>query len=90
MSTRTAKTRLSRDEIRARLEESALCDPGDGSAILATLGDIARSGNMCELARATGLTSRGLYKALSPNGNPTIGTILRVTKALDLQVKITA
>ena len=90
MSTIIAPAPLSRDEIRTRLEAAAMRDPGDGSAILSTLGDIARTGNMRELARETGLSRECLRQTFSPGGNPTLRTILRVTKALDLQVKITA
>jgi len=37
---------------------------------------------MSQLARDTGLTREGLYKALSPEGNPTFSTVAKVAKAL--------
>ena len=60
-------------------------DPGDGSLIRAALGDIARARSMTQLARDTGLAREGLYKALSPDGNPEFATIMKVVKALGLK-----
>ena len=41
-------------------------DPGDGSVVRAALNDIARAQGMTQLARETGISREGLYKALSP------------------------
>ena len=60
-------------------------DPGDGSLIRRALGDIARARSMTQLARDTGLAREGLYKALSPEGNPEFTTIMKVVKALGLK-----
>jgi len=40
---------------------------------------------MGELAKATGLTREGLYKALSKDGNPRLDTVLKVMHALGLK-----
>lgn len=61
-------------------------DPGDGSLIRAALGDIARARGMAQLARDTGLTREGLYKALAPEGNPEFSTVVKVVKALGLRL----
>ncbi len=61
-------------------------DPGDGSLIRAALGDIARARGMSQLARETGLAREGLYKALSPEGNPEFSTVMKVIKALGLKL----
>ena len=61
-------------------------DPGDGSLIRAALGDIARARGMSQLARDTGLTREGLYKALSAEGNPEFATVMKVIKALGLKL----
>lgn len=61
-------------------------DPGDGSLVRAALNDIARVRGMAQLARDTGLTREGLYKALSPTGNPEFSTVLKVIKALKIQL----
>ena len=79
-----------REDVRYYLEAAADEDPGDGSLIRAALNDIARTQNMSQLAREVGMTREGLYKALSDKGNPTFATVLRITRALGMQLRITA
>jgi probable addiction module antidote protein len=64
-------------------------DPGDGSLIRSALGAISRARGMSQLARDTGLTREGLYKALSAEGNPEFTTIIKVIKALGLRLHVT-
>lgn len=78
------------EDARLYLEACAEQDPGDGSLIRAALSDIARSGNMSRLAREIGMSREGLYKALSENGNPSFATVVRIARALGMQVRITA
>ncbi len=78
-----------REDARLYLEACAEEDPGDGSLIRAALNDIARAGNMSRLARDAGMSREGLYKALSEDGNPSFATVMRVARALGLQVRIT-
>jgi probable addiction module antidote protein len=59
--------------------------PDDAALLAAALGDIARARGMMGVARATGLTREGLYKALSKDGNPSLGTVLKVMRALGLK-----
>lgn len=61
-------------------------DPGDGSLIRAALNDIARARGMTQLARDSGLSREGLYRALSADGNPEFATILRVVRALGIRL----
>lgn len=70
--------------LAAALEEA----PGDAAFITNALGTVARSRNMSQLARDTGLTREGLYKALSPDGNPSFGTVLKVMHALGVQLTV--
>ena len=77
-------------DIRLYLEACAEEDPGDGSLIRAALNDIARAQNMSQLARDIGMTREGLYKALGENGNPSFATVMRITRALGMQLRITA
>jgi len=65
-------------------------DPGDGSLIRAALNDVARAKGMTQLARDTGLTREGLYKALSASGNPEFSTMLRVMRALGMALHVAA
>ena len=78
----------SREDARLYLEACAEEDPGDGSLIRAALNDIARTGNMSRLARDAGMSRKGLYKALSEDGNPTFATVLRITRALGMRLRI--
>ncbi len=61
-------------------------DPGDGSLVRAALNDIARARGMSQLARDTGLTREGLYKALSATGNPEFSTVFKVIRALKIKL----
>jgi probable addiction module antidote protein len=61
-------------------------DAGDGRLIRAALNDIARARGMSQLARDTGITREGLYRALSAKGNPELATILRIIKALGMKL----
>ncbi len=67
--------------------EACLEEAGDDTAfILHALGVIARARNMSQLARDTGLTREGLYKALSSDGNPTFATVAKVAKSLGFKL----
>ncbi len=70
--------------LEACLEEA----PGDSAFIAHALGVVARARNMSQLARDTGLTREGLYKALSDEGNPSFGTVLKVVNALGYRLAI--
>ena len=45
---------------------------------------------MQQIARSTGTTRAGLYKALSEHGNPEFGTLVRVLDALGLRFTLRA
>ena len=77
------------EDFRLYLEACADEDPGDRSLIRAGLNDIARAGNLSALARDTGMTREGLYKALPEEGNPSFATIAKITHALGLRIGIT-
>lgn len=74
------------EDIRLYLE--ACQEDGDPALIAAALGDIARARNMSQLAKDAGLTRAGLYKALSPEGNPSFATVAKVAKALGLKLTL--
>ena len=78
-----------KEDVRLYLEACAEEDPGDGSLIRAALNDIARAQNISLLARDVGMSREGLYKALSENGNPSFATVMRITRALGMQLRIT-
>ena len=70
--------------LRAAMDE----DTGDGAVIRAALRHVARTQNMSALARDTGLNRGNLYEALSEDGNPTLATLLKVTGALGLRLRL--
>lgn len=74
---------LDTEEDRAAYLDACLEEAGGDAGFVAhALGVVARSRNMSQLARDTGLTREGLYKALSEEGNPSFGTVLKVMGAL--------
>ena len=73
-----------RELLRAATEE----DSGDGAVIRAVLKHVARTRNMSVLAREAGLNRGNLYEALSEDGNPTLATLLKITRALGLRVRL--
>ena len=67
--------------------EACMDEAGEEPAVIAAaLGDIARAYGMAELAKKTGITREGLYKALNKNSNPSFGTILKVLTALGIKL----
>src|SRR5689334_1247193 len=69
---------------------NACAEEGDPALLAAALGDVARARNMSQLARDTGMTREGLYQALSKGGNPTISTVMKVSKALGFEMRFKA
>jgi len=82
----TADYLKSEEDMVAYLEAS-MEEAGDDPAFIAVaLGNIARAYGMVRLAKDTGLTREGLYKALSADGNPRLGTVLKVVRALGMKL----
>ena len=75
------------EDMAAYLE--AVLQEGDPTLVAAALGDIARAKGISQIARETGLGRASLYKALSPEGNPELATVLKVVRALGLQLHAT-
>jgi len=75
------------EDMQLYLEACVDEDDGDGALIRAALGDIAKAKNMRELAKKVGISREGLYKALSEKGNPSFALILRLSRALNMQLK---
>ena len=80
------------EQLRTPAEMAAYLDawlveaPDDASGIARALGDIARAKGMSEVARDSGLSRESLYKALSETGNPSFATVLKVARALGVQL----
>lgn len=81
---------LKTEEDIALYLDACMEEGGDDPEFIAhTLGTIARARNMMQLAKDTGLTRAGLYKALSGEGNPSFATVVKVARALGLKITLT-
>lgn len=72
------------EEIAAYLD--AVIEDGDPALIAAALGDVARARNISKLARDTGMSREGIYRALSGEGNPSFATVMKIAGALGLRL----
>jgi probable addiction module antidote protein len=63
-------------------------EDGDMEFLLKTVGHIARSEGMAQIARELGVTREGLYKSLSPAGNPSFETVLKLLDILGFRLKL--
>lgn len=66
----------------------AALEDGHSSVIAAALGNVARARGMSAIARKAGLSRESLYKALAPDGNPQLSTVLSVLRALGLTFRV--
>jgi probable addiction module antidote protein len=66
----------------------ATLEDSDPQLIALALGSVARSKGMSEIAKKTGITREGLYKALSAEGDPKLSTFLGVIKSLGLRLSV--
>lgn len=64
----------------------AILEENDPALLAAALGDVAKARGMTQIARETGLSRESLYRALSKEGNPELGTVMKVLKALGLRL----
>ena len=74
--------------IEAALEDIDFSDPNDLKFFLAVLGDIAPSKGMAKIARDLHLSREGLYQSLSPDGNPSFATVMRVFNSLGFRLAL--
>ena len=69
---------------------SAAAEENDPATMAQALGVVARARSMTQLAKDTGITREGLYKALSPGGNPSFATVAKVAGALGFSLAFNA
>lgn len=73
----------------AAFVEAAIEEAADDPAFIAlVLGEVVRSRGMTQTAQDVGMSREGLYKALSPQGNPSFATVLKVLAALGLRMRV--
>jgi probable addiction module antidote protein len=68
----------------------AAFEEGDADDIRIVLNTAARARGMTGLSKETGVAREALYKALGKDGNPTLDTLLAVTRALGVKLSVAA
>lgn len=66
----------------------AAIDGNDAAHIIRALNIAARAQNMQQLARNTGMSRAGLYKALSGKSKPSFENVMNIMQALGLQLTV--
>ena len=94
------KTRKYEDDLLKRLEDheyavdylnAVLEDEGEDQRerFLLALRDVAKAYGMSSLAEDTELAREAMYRALSKEGNPRLGTLISLLDALELRLSVT-
>ena len=60
----------------------------DTKFLFETLGALARSKGMSQIAKELGVTREGLYKSLSPDGHPSFETVIKLLDILGLHIRL--
>lgn len=76
----------SEERIAAYLEEAF--ESADPRIIASAIGDVVRSRNFSTIAREAGLPRETIYQAFSPEGNPTLSTMMGMMKSLGFQLSV--
>ena len=61
----------------------------DAAFVTEALGTVARAQGMSAIAKDTGLSRENLYKALSADGHPEFGTVMKVLDSIGIQLYAT-
>jgi probable addiction module antidote protein len=61
---------------------------GDEKFIADAIGNVARAKGMSDVAKDTGLNRENLYKSLSSQGHPELGTAMKVLQSLDMELVV--
>ncbi len=76
---------LDNDEVIAEYLNAALEDKNP-DVFLAAISDVAKARGMSRLAKDSGLGRESLYKALSPGAKPRYDTVLKLLRALGVDI----
>lgn len=79
---------LDNDEVIAEYINAALEDENP-SVFLQAIADVAKARGMTLLAKETGLGRESLYKALAPGAKPRYDTVLKLVRALGVELHAT-
>ncbi len=80
---------LDNDEVVAEYLNAALEDPNP-DVFLVAIADVAKARGITQLAKDTGLGRESLYKALTPGAKPRYDTMLKLVRALGVQLHASA
>ena len=69
---------------------SEILQDGDMDELLSAIDDIARAKGMAKIAQETGLSRESLYKTFKAGSRPGFETVLKVLKALGIQLQAVA
>ena len=75
-----------KDEVYAYLQGAI--EENNTEILFDVIGAIARSKGMMMISKELGLSRESLYKSLSPDGNPSFSTVLRVLDLLGYRMQI--
>lgn len=79
---------LESDTVVAEYLNAAL-EEENPDVFLQAIADVAKARGMTQLARETGLGRESLYKALAPGAKPRYDTVLRLMRALGVELHAT-
>jgi probable addiction module antidote protein len=65
---------------------AAVLESDDPDLLLLALADVARARGMALVAKEAGLGRESLYKALAPGAKPRYDTVMKVVRALGVQL----
>ena len=74
------------DDIIAYL--NAVMEYDDPALFQQAIGNVAKARGMAQVAKDAGVDRESLYKSLSPSGNPSFGTIMKVVRSLGGRITI--
>jgi probable addiction module antidote protein len=79
---------LDSEEVIAKYLNVALSSE-DPDLFLQAIADVAKARGMAQVAKETGLGRESLYKALAPGAKPRYDTVLKLIRALGVELHMT-
>ena len=80
------------DDIESGEDVAALLavalEENDPDFLLRAIGYIARSRGMAQIARELDIDRKGLYRSLSPGGNPSFRTVFKLIDLLGMRIRL--
>lgn len=67
---------------------NTVLEEGDNNDIIIAIGHIAKAIGMTKISEETGLSRPSLYKALSEGSKPQFAAIIKVLKAIGVQIQV--